>query len=255
MSSIKACLKLLVMLLISLALMPLQWCLQRFSNGAVAFVLPRLWHRAVCFVLGIRGVVIGTPSAARQTVFVGNHVSHFDIFLIGSLLRTSFIAKHDMQAWPLMEWIGALQQTVFISRKPRDAAKVGRQMAQALHSGRSLVLFAEGTTSAGDTVAPFKSSLFSLLVGFTDGAWTIQPFTLDLRDVDGRPLRNHADRDLYAFYGGMRMAAHFWKFMQSSGARVRVIFHAPIAPSPQFDRKTLAAMTHRIVAAAISPLP
>ncbi len=255
MSSIKACLKLLAMLLISLALMPLQWCLRRFDNGPVAFVLPRLWHRAICFVLGIRSEVIGTPSTTRQTVFVSNHVSHFDIFLIGSLLRTSFIAKHDMQAWPLMEWIGALQQTVFISRNPRDAAKVGVQMAQAMHSGRSLVLFAEGTTSAGDTVAPFKSSLFSLLIGTNDGAWTIQPFTLDLLDVDGRPLRHHADRDLYAFYGGMRMAAHFWKFMQSSGARVRVIFHAPMAPSAEFDRKTLAAMTHRIVAAAVSPLP
>lgn len=242
-----------MMLLVSVIAMPLQWLLMRFTRGRASFVLPRLWFGCLRRVMGIRVEVVGTPRDAGGTVFVGNHISHFDIVLLGSLLRARFIAKDDMERWPGMRVIGALAQTLFISRRRRDAANVAANIAAQMRPEHNLVLFAEGTTSSGERVAPFKSSLFSLFLGspMVERAWTLQPFTLDLRSVDGVALAAGGDRDGYAFHGGMAAGAHVKRFLRSSGAVVRVVFHPPMAIAIHSDRKALSAQVHAVVASGL----
>ncbi len=254
-SSLRATSKVALMLLVSLLLMPPQWLLMRFTRGQASFVLPRLWFGCLRQALGIRVEVIGAPRAGGGTVFVGNHVSHFDIVLLGSLLHARFIAKNEMESWPGMRLVGELAQTLYISRRSRDAASVAAALAAQMRPDQDMVLFAEGTTSSGESVAPFKSSLFSLLLGRPDSdpAWMLQPFTLDLRSVDGRPLASGGDRDGYAFHGGMLAGAHVGRFLRSSGAMVRVVFHPPIAIAAGVDRKTLAAHAHAVVLSGLSP--
>ncbi|TAL85400.1 MAG: 1-acyl-sn-glycerol-3-phosphate acyltransferase [Rhodanobacter sp.] len=246
--------KIAAMVLASVLLMPPQWMLMRVTRGRVAFVLPRLWFGCLRWALGIRVERVGTPRDGGGTLFVGNHVSHFDIVLLGSLLRARFIAKDDMERWPGMRVIGELAQTLFISRRRRDAASVAATVAAQLRPDHDLVLFAEGTTSSGEQVAPFKSSLFSLFLGQPDTgqATTLQPFTLDIRSVDGRALKAGGDRDGYAFHGAMAAGAHVKHFLRLSGACVRVVFHSPITIPPGTDRKTLAAQVHAIVASGLA---
>ncbi|MET7143674.1 1-acyl-sn-glycerol-3-phosphate acyltransferase [Xanthomonas sp. PPL139] len=241
----------------SLLLIPPQWLLMRLTRGRGAFVLPRLWFGCLRRALGLRVEVVGVPRDTGGTLFVGNHVSHFDIVVLGSLLRARFIAKNDMERWPGMRHIGALAQTVFISRRRQDAAAVAAAVAAQLRPDHDVVLFAEGTTSSGERVAPFKSSLFSLFLSAEPGArqWTLQPFTLEVRSVDGQPLAQGGDRDAYAFYGGMQAGAHVAHFLRLSGATIRVTFHAPIAVAPGSDRKALAAQLHGIVASALPAAP
>lgn len=253
-SSLRATSKVALMLLASLLLMPPQWLLMRFSRGRVAFVLPRLWFACLRRALGIRVEVVGAPREGGGTVFVGNHVSHFDIVLLGSLLHARFIAKDDMERWPGMRPVGELAQTLYISRRSRDAASVAAALAAQMRADHDMVLFAEGTTSSGERVAPFKSSLFSLLLDrpASGPAWMLQPFTLDLRSVDGRTLAAGGDRDGYAFHGGMQAGAHVSRFLRLSGAVVRVVFHPPIAIPVGIDRKTLAAQAQATVASGLS---
>ena len=253
-SSLRAASKVALMLLASLLLMPPQWLLMRFTRGRASFVLPRLWFACLRRAMAIRVEVTGAPRAVGGTVFVGNHVSHFDIVLLGSLLHARFIAKNDMESWPGMRLVGELGQTLYISRRSRDAASVAAALAAQMRPDHDMVLFAEGTTSSGEGVAPFKSSLFSLLLGRPDSdpAWMVQPFTLDLRSVDGRPLTAGGDRDGYAFHGSMLAGAHVQRFLRSSGAVVRVVFHPPIAIAAGVDRKTLAAQAHAIVVSGLS---
>ena len=255
--SLRAGAKLVAMLLASLVLMPLQWLLMRFTRGRAAFVLPRLWFGCLRRALGIRAQVVGAPRDGGGTLFVGNHVSHFDIVLLGSLLRARFIAKDDMQRWPGMRFVGELAQTLYISRRSRDAASVAAAVAAQMRPDHDLVLFAEGTTSSGERVAPFKSSLFSLFLGEQAAAqaWTLQPFTLDIQSVDGRALAAGGDRDGYAFHSDMAAGAHVSRFLRRSGAVVRVTFHPPIALAPGTERKALAAQVHGIVAAGLAAPP
>ncbi|MEP6906372.1 MAG: lysophospholipid acyltransferase family protein [Pseudoxanthomonas sp.] len=253
-ASLRAACRLAVILVASVILMPSQWMVMRFTRGRGSFVLPRLWFRCLRMVLVIRVELVGTPREAGDTLFVGNHVSHFDIVLLGSLLHARFIAKDDMQRWPGMDFIGGLAQTVFISRRSRDAASVAAALAAQLRPDHDLVLFPEGTTSSGESVAPFKSSLFALFLGAQGAkqAWTLQPFTLDLRAVDGRALSAGGDRDGYAFHGDMEAGAHVKRFLRLSGAVVRVVFHAPITLPEGTDRKVLAMHLHDLVASGIS---
>ncbi|MFA6230863.1 MAG: lysophospholipid acyltransferase family protein [Rhodanobacter sp.] len=253
-SLLRATSKVALMLLASLLLMPPQWLLMRFTRGRASFVLPRLWFGCMRRALGIRVEVIGAPRAGRGTVFVGNHVSHFDIVLLGSLLHARFIAKNDMENWLGMRLVGELAQTLYISRRRRDAASVAATLAAQMRADHDMVLFAEGTTSSGERVAPFKSSLFSLLLDRPHGdpAWMLQPFTLDLRSVDGRALSAGGKRDGYAFHGDMQAGTHVSRFLRSSGAVVRVVFHPPIAIAAGVDRKTLAAQAHAMVASGLT---
>ncbi|WDS34708.1 lysophospholipid acyltransferase family protein [Pseudoxanthomonas sp.] len=242
------------MLLASLVLMPVQWLVMRFTRGRAAFVVPRWWFACLRRALRIEVEVVGTPRAGGGTLFVGNHVSHYDIVLLGSLLPARFIAKDDMERWPGMRFVGALAQTVYISRRQRDAAAVAAALAAQLRPDHDLVLFPEGTTSSGEQVAPFKSSLFALFLGQPADAraWTLQPFTQEILSVDGRALAAGGDRDAYAFHGRMQAGAHVKHFMALSGARVRVTFHPPVTISADTDRKTLALQLHDIVASGLS---
>ena len=252
--SLRAGAKIAVLVLLSAMMMPVQWLVLRITKGARAFVLPRLWHRCLCAAFGIEAEVVGRPRDAARTLYVGNHISHFDILLLGSLLDARFIAKDDMERWPGMRFMGGLGQTLFISRRARDATHVAASIAEQMRSNNNLILFAEGTTSSGEKVAPFKSSLFSLFMGGEGNgdAWTVQPFTLDIVAVDGRALSSGGARDDYAFYGDMDAGAHVQRFLRLSGARVRVVFHAPMTIPPETDRKTLAAQLHAVVASGLT---
>ncbi len=252
--SLRAGAKIAVLVLVSAMMMPLQWLVLRITKGPRAFVLPRLWHRCLCAAFGIEAQVVGRPRTAARTLYVGNHISHFDILLLGSLLDARFIAKNDMEQWPGMRFMGSLGQTLFISRRARDATKVASTLTEQMRSNNNLILFAEGTTSSGVAVAPFKSSLFSLFMDgrVDDGAWTVQPFTLAIVAVDGKPLSAGGERDDYAFYGDMEAGAHVQRFLRLSGARVRVVFHAPMTIPPETDRKALAAQLHAVVASGLS---
>jgi 1-acyl-sn-glycerol-3-phosphate acyltransferase len=249
-ASLRAGAKVATILLVSIVLMPVQWVLMRFTRGRATFVLPRFWFGCLRRVLGIRVEVIGTPRDGGGTVYV----SHFDIVLLGSLLRARFIAKDDMERWPGMRFVGALGQTLFISRRRRDAANVAAAIAAQMRPDHDLVLFAEGTTSSGERVAPFKSSLFSLFLGpqASGAAWTPQPFTLDIQSVDGRPLSMGGERDGYAFHSNMAAGAHVHRFLRLSGALVRVVFHPPITITADTDRKALAAQVHDVVASGLA---
>lgn len=252
-ASVRSVARLVIFVFISAILLPPQWLLMRFTRGRGAFVLPRLWFACLRTLLGIRVERVGVPRSGGGTLFVGNHLSHFDIVVLGSLLHARFIAKNDMERWPGMRHLGALAQTVFISRRRTDAAHVAAAVAAQIRPDHDVVLFAEGTTSSGERVAPFKSSLFSLFLGGDADArpWTLQPVTLDLLSVDGRSLAHGGERDAYAFYGTMQTGAHVARFLRLSGAVVRVTFHAPIAIGHDADRKALARQVHAIVASAL----
>ena len=253
-ASLLAGIKLAVMVTASVLLMPPQWLLMRFTRGRRAFVLPQLWFGCLRRALGLRLEIIGAPRRAGGTLFVGNHISHFDIVLLGSLLRARFIAKDDMERWPGMRVIGGLAQTLFISRRRRDAANVAANIAAQMRPDHDLVLFPEGTTSSGEQVATFKSSLFSLFAVplDTESTWKLQPFTLDIQSVDGRPLSTGGDRDGYAFHGEMAAGEHVSRFLRMSGAVVRVVFHPPMTIPPDVDRKALALRVQAIVASGLA---
>lgn len=241
----------------SALLVPVQLLLlwrARSTGKTGAYTVTKLWHRGVCVLIGLRVQITGAPSAVSRTVYVSNHVSHFDIPVLGSVLKGSFIAKDDMARWPVAGFMARLQQTVFISRDPRAGRAVTDTIAEQLRSGRSLILFPEGTTSDGSGVLPFKSSIFGILfAGDAEiSASAVQPITIRVLGADGCMVRSQADRDIYAFYGDMQAGAHAWGFLRSKGAQIEVRFADAINADAALDRKALALRAQSDVVAGLA---
>lgn len=208
------------------------------SKKNLAYVLPRLWHKGVCAIIGLKTEIRGTPLHNQQVIYVSNHLSYLDIPAIGAHLKASFIAKDDIAGWPVIGSLARAQQTAFISRSSSKAKKVANALDVMIKEGKSLILFPEGTSSTGETVLPFKSSLFSIAMPKDLPPITIQPFIIDLIDADGKPLTKES-RDYYAWYADMEFAPHIWIYLQTKGATIRLTFLDPITPRPDQDRKEI----------------
>lgn len=200
--------------------------------------LPLRFHAAFARILGLHVDYRGEALEGHGVVHVCNHLSYLDVTALGQRVRTRFVAKEDVRAWPLFGLLARTQQTVFVSRARVRAGDSGAALTGALDGTHGLLVFPEGTTSDGATVLPFRAGAFAPLA-----AWPglrVQPVRLSLISVDGVPAGQGGDRDLYAYHGDATLLPHLWRFLRTRGASLRVEFLPPIAVGTQSDRKQLA---------------
>ena len=207
----------------------------------------RLWCGAVNLCAGLRVRAEGRAvQGPGPVLYVVNHVSYFDIPVVGSLVDATFVAKTEVAQWPLLGQFSRLTGTVFI---PRRAHRAGEQVAllrARLLRDRRLILFPEGTNGDGRDVLPFKSSLLQSATP-TELDVTVQPVSLAFTRLrSGEPLTGPR-HDLFAWVGVDDMLPHLWRALGTSGAEVRVLFHAPLRGSEVGDRKVLARRTEALV--------
>jgi 1-acyl-sn-glycerol-3-phosphate acyltransferase len=211
------------------------------GRGKIRFA--RIYHRVLCWLIGLRVRVVGTPSAAPSVLFVANHSSWLDILVLGSVLEAAFVAKAEIARWPLVRTVARLGRTVFVSRKRNQTGREADAMRQRLREGGSLILFPEGTSSDGSRVLPFRSSFLAV----AQDAQQIQPVSLVYDRLGGLPACRR-DRPLFAWYGDMDIATHFWRIARRSGARATVLLHEPIDAASFPDRKALTRAVCEVVA-------
>jgi 1-acyl-sn-glycerol-3-phosphate acyltransferase len=118
-------------------------------------------------------------------------------------------------------------------------------------------LFPEGTSSDGSRVLPFRSSFFAVAEGmFTDDPARrplIQPVSVVYDRLNGLPA-GRSSRPVFAWYGDMDIASHFWRMTQHLDMRVTVLLHAPLDPATFPDRKSLSQAVWQTVADGASML-
>ena len=217
--------------------------------------LARLWNRGCCVIAGLEVRLIGRPASAAPTLFVANHVSYLDILVLGGVLDAAFIAKSEIARWPLIGLIGRLGRTVFVQRRTMRCASQCEALAARLRAGDSLILFAEGTSTDGARVRPFKSALFAVLDRPELAARVVvQPVTIAYTRFRGGLAIGHWLRPCYAWYGDMALAPHLWAALGLPGAEVKLRFHAPVSGQAFASRKALAGHAERQVADGIAAL-
>ncbi len=245
MPTLRSSIKFFLFALWTLLLVPLQMIVRLFHAGKYSFLIPKLWHKGVRRIFGIRYEIHGKPNAARQTLYMCNHLSYLDIPVLGSIITGSFVAKSEVASWPLFGFLAKLQQTAFIERKRTAISGAKSAIEKTLQDGRSLILFPEGTSTSGLIVKPFKSGLFSLAEA-NGQSLDIQPVTIAVLETDGHPSPTQATNDIYAWPLEMEtpMPVHFWAFGKTRGARLSITFHEPIRTHASMDRKELAKACH-----------
>ena len=116
----------------------------------------------MCRLVGVRLKVEGEVAKGRPVLLVANHTSWLDIPVLSAVAPVSFVAKKEVSRWPFVSALARLQRSVFVDRERRSAVGASTsEILARLNAGDAIVLFAEGTSSDGNRVLPFKSSLFA----------------------------------------------------------------------------------------------
>jgi len=236
---------------LTLPLMPVQALLLRVSPNA-ARRFPHWYHRRVCRILGVRLHIDGHVTAGTPTLIVSNHTSWLDIPVLSAVAPVSFVAKREVGSWPFVSALARLQRTVFVDRAKRaSVVETAGEMAERLADGDALVLFAEGTSTDGNRVLPFKSSLFAAAMPGDGGEGPAPPVVVQTVAIvysclHGVPF-GRADRPLVGWYGDMDMPSHAWELLQAGPLDVVVRIGPPVPLADFANRKELAERTEAAV--------
>ena len=132
--------------------------------------IPR-WSRGILKVTGVTLTVEGLENIPKEgpCVFVGNHRSYYDIpLLLASLDKPhGILAKEELGKIPLLNRWMKLLGCVFVQRDDLRASVRALNDATAIvESGRSFVIFPEGTRYKGEEggAGEFKAGAFRIAI-------------------------------------------------------------------------------------------
>ena len=171
------------------------------------FVFPRVarerrrafhgwWSQKLVRVLGLETRVEGAVPPQRElgAMIAANHVSWIDVFFVSSVRPTRFIAKSEVRDWPVAGWIAERAGTLFVRRaRRRDTARINELVRVALAEGDCVGLFPEATTTMGDSLLEFHSSLFEPA---SANEAHVHPVAIRYEHADGSLCRAMAYGDL-----------------------------------------------------------
>lgn len=216
-------------------------CVYPFITRRLRLALKRRWSWQLLQTLGVR------LYANRQTLtglVAANHVSFLDIFVINALQPAAFVSKDDVRHWPLIGWLCAHTETLFLVRGSRAAAAQARaEIVEQLRAGHLVAIFPEGTTSNGQQVLPFHAALFQSAI---DADRPVTPVLLRYTDVTGQPSLAPA------YDGEVTLLQCLWAIARSSGLIAHLEALTP-QPVEGVDRRHLAAHVHRLIASRLVP--
>ncbi|MDX2192209.1 MAG: lysophospholipid acyltransferase family protein [Gemmatimonadales bacterium] len=102
----------------------------------------------------------------RQYVFVANHESFVDIFLLSHLpWEMKWMAKAELFRIPVMGWCLTMAGDIPVTRGDRKSGVVALHAAKhVIDRGGSVLIFPEGTRSTSGDLLPFKDGAFRLAI-------------------------------------------------------------------------------------------
>jgi 1-acyl-sn-glycerol-3-phosphate acyltransferase len=204
----------------------------------------RTWARAVTSILNVR---ISTTGLAPSAPFflVANHLTYLDILLLYTRVDGVFIAKREMRHWPLLGPLAHLFGTIWVKREVRrDAVRVLDLIDEAIARGDGVILFAEGTTSAGRTLLPMRPALFDWAAR---EQYPVHYAALSYRTEPGVP----ADL-VVGWWGAMPIVGHAWNLARLRGMEGSIAFGPEPLTAP--TRGELATRVERAIADRFVPL-
>jgi 1-acyl-sn-glycerol-3-phosphate acyltransferase len=197
------------------------------------------WGRGAGRILGMKVRVRGAPPD-RPFFLVCNHMSYVDIWALAGVTGGLFVAKSEVARWPLMGFISRHASTLFVDRRRmRDLPRVMREIGGVLEAGQGVLLFAEGTSSAGDRVLPFRSPLLEVAAR---GGIPVSYAGLRYRTGPGMPPAGEA----VCWWRDMTLADHLLALLRLPGFEAELVFGEE--PLTGEERKDLALRLRRAVA-------
>ena len=253
-NTITAAIKFIAFWIMVVIQVPIIFLLPKGSKLSVRYMPVFMWF--LVKLAGIKIVVHGKLSDKRPLMIVSNHISVFELATFPLAFRGSFIAKKEMENWPLVGWVAKKFGVIFVDRRPshaHDALAVVQKTVQNVKY--PMILFPEGTTTNGAYVKPFKSSLFNFV---ENSNVTVQPMTMHYRYKDGSVIDEQTLADHFAYFSNAKMDmgplckrersafGQVFHIMMLGGFTVEIT----LLPPPSLDgmnRKEIAEVLQKIV--------
>ena len=171
--------------------------------------LRKKWLSHVPARMGMNMKVVGVPYKGT-CLYVANHIGYIDPFVILTLIEANVVAKSEISKWPLIGLGGYLAGTIFVKREKKSSRQEAAIAIQkALEEGESILIFPEGTTTAGPGTLPFRPRAFES--AFSAGT-PVQPIALIY------------ESPLVAFIGNHTFIPHFFKLFRLKYIKGRIAF-------------------------------
>ena len=172
-------------------------------------------------------------------LYIANHVSWFDIICLGTLLNARFIAKKDVSRMGIFGFLAKLSNTFFIDNENKNKIKkYNHQIQKKLQDGENFIIFPEGTTSDGNGIINFKSSMLECAFD-ANNRINIQPISICYSQLNNIPMGIYLRRNI-AWVGDTSMVAAMANFLRSGRITVDIVFHEIKSVSNFGNRKELA---------------
>lgn len=251
-SHLRATLSAIVFLGVTAVLLPFYLPAMPFGRRAQRrFAWP--WFRTCLYLTGLSVRPLGPRGPAPGMLYVANHVSYLDVPVLSLLSEAAFVAKTEVQAWPLFGFLAKISGTVFVSRRSANLRGEQAAIRERLAEGDSVFLFPEGSSSNGAGVLPFRPGLLAAAFDPDANPVPVQPVSIVYGPQTAeRPGLTRAERDNYAWYGAMEMLPHLWRLFGTPGKlSVAVHYHPPRLSNEFESARDLAQWAERTVAQGI----
>jgi len=190
--------------------------------------------------MGLNSTLRGIPVA--EGLLVSNHVSYLDILVLARHQPMVFISKAEVRNWPILGWITSMGGTLYLNRGSRvAAARMSKDLADLLSRGVPVAFFPEGTSTSGEQVLEFHSSLFSHAA---ETPVSIVPAGIRYRLEDGSVANE------VAYWGDMTFMPHFFNLLGK--VRIEAELNVGMPLKKDSDRKRLARAARTAVVELIS---
>ena len=213
----------------------------RWGEETLDYRVIRAWSAGLMRVFGFRLKRFGTP-VPGAAMFVANHVSWIDIETLHSQRMMGFVAKREIQSWPVVGWLAQRGETIFHARGSTESlGGVLHEMLARLRGGRSVGVFPEGGTRGGRGLGPFHARIFMAAV---EAGVPVQPVAL-------RYGAGGNAQHIVAFQPRESFAANFVRLLGEPARDAEVHFLEPIAPGDAEGRRRIAELARARIAGAM----
>ncbi len=173
-------------------------------------------------------------------LYIANHVSWFDIICLGTLLNARFVAKKEVSKMGIFGFLAKLSNTFFIDNENKiKIIEYNNFIRKKLQKGENFIIFPEGTTSDGNGIINFKSSMLECAFDESNQL-NIQPISICYSKLNNIPMGIYLRRNI-AWVGDTSMVAAMANFLRSGRITVDIIFHELMSISNFKNRKELAS--------------
>ncbi len=199
-----------------------------------------VWLKKTCArvlrSLGITWRVEGQPP--RSGLVVSNHLSYLDIPIISATMPCFFVAKMEVDRWPIFGKAARSGGTIFLDRSSlASAMSAADQITERLKLPIPVLLFPEGTSTDGAQVLRFHSRLIDPATSIGAPITTAAIRYVIEGGVEEREL---------CWYGDESFATHLWQVLGVAGFSAHLHFGEP---QMYTDRREASDRTHDEIAA------